>query len=130
MRRFRFHKLVRDKIVEGIESAGNRANWRILSEEEFVTELKKKVAEEAAEIPSTEGKELVKELADLQEVIGALLVSLSVPDEEFATVRKKKNDKAGAFEKKIFIEEVEAKDDSEWVEYYLKSPEKYPEIKK
>ena len=129
MRKFKFQKLVRDKIVEGITQAGNFPHWRILSDEEFVEELKKKVSEEAKEIPESKEEELVRELADLQEIIDNLLKELGVSKEEFANIQEKKNNKAGSFKDKHFIDYVETKEGSEWVEYYMASPEKYPEIK-
>lgn len=128
MRKFKFSKLVRDKIVEGIIAAGNKPHWRYLSDEEFTEELKKKLVEESVEIPKVQGEDLVKELADLQEVIDNLLAQLNVTKEEFLDIQNKKNTKAGSFKNKQYIEYVETKDDSEWVEYYVGSPEKYPEI--
>lgn len=129
MRKFQFSKLVRDKIVQSIIDAGNTPNWRTLSNDEYIDELKKKILEEAQEVPSAESDELVKELADIQEIIDSLLQALNVSREEFQEVQKKKNDKAGSFKNKQYIEDVETQDGSEWVEYYLASPDKYPEIK-
>ena len=42
MRKFKFAKLVRDKIVKGIQEAGNKPVYHILSQEEYIEELKKK----------------------------------------------------------------------------------------
>lgn len=129
MREFKFAKLVRDKIIQGIIDAGNTTDWRTLSDKEYIIELKKKVFEEAQEIPSAQGEDLIKELADVQEIIDNLLLALNVTKEEFQDIQNKKNDKAGSFKNKQYIESVKAKDDSEWIDYYLASPEKYPEIK-
>ncbi len=129
MRKFAFHKLVRDKIVEQILSNGNTPIWKTLSPEEYIKELKKKVAEESQEIIHAKGDEVAKELADVQELIDSLLKELHISKEEFAKIQEKKNEKAGAFKNKHYIEYVETKNTSEWVEYYLKSPDKYPEIK-
>lgn len=129
MREFKFAKLVRDKIIQGIIDAGNTPDWRTLSDEKYIIELKKKVFEEAQEIPSAQGEDLIKELADVQEIIDNLLLALNVTKEEFQYIQNKKNDKAGSFKNKQYIESVKAKDDSEWIDYYLASPEKYPEIK-
>lgn len=129
MREFKFAKLVRDKIIQGIIDAGNTPDWRTLSDEKYIIELKKKVFEEAQEIPSAQGEDLIKELADVQEIIDNLLLALNVTKEEFQDIQNKKNDKAGSFKNKQYIESVKAKDDSEWIDYYLASPEKYPEIK-
>ena len=130
MRKFAFKKLVRDKIVENIIANGNTPKWKVLASDEYLSELKKKVGEEAEEIAKAEGEDIVKELADVQELIDTILEELNISKEEFAKIKEKKNEKAGAFKKKHYIEYVETTDDSEWVQYYLKSPKKYPEIKK
>lgn len=131
MRKFEFKKLVRDKIVEGIISVGNKPNWKTLSEEEFVIELKKKIVEEALEVPRTEDPtEVVKELADVQEIIDNLLETLKVSKEKFAQIQKKKNEYRGSFKKRQYIDTVETSDEAtKWVQYYLDNPDKYPEVK-
>jgi len=130
MRKFKFDKLVRDKIVDGIKEAGNIPHYKKLSNKAFVEELKKKILEEALEIPKTKDKaELVEELADLKEIIDSLLKSLAVSKKEIQIIQKEKNKKRGAFKKQLYIDFVEVADDSEWVAYYLKNPDKYPQIK-
>lgn len=131
MRKFKFSKLVRDKIVDGIISVGNKPDWRKLEKPEYIEELKKKMVEETMEVPGTKNpEELVKELADVQEIIDNLLETLKVSKKRFAEIQKKKNEKAGSFKKRQFIEDVETNDDdSEWVKYYLANSDKYPEIK-
>lgn len=129
MRTFRFEKLVRDNIVEQIKQAGNKPTWKTLSHNEYLLELKKKLGEEAVEVMTAPEEEVLKELADVQELIDTLLEELHISKEELEKVREKKNEKAGAFKKKQYIEYVEAKDDSEWVDYYLATPDKYPEVK-
>lgn len=129
MRKFKFGKLVRDRIVEGIISAGNKPIWKTLSSEEYLQELKKKLLEEAQEIPKTSSDDVVKELADIQEIIDNLLEVLGISKSEFTEVQKRKNEKAGSFKNHQYIDTVEAKDDSGWVDFYLSRPDKYPEIK-
>lgn len=131
MRRFKFSKLVRDKIVENIISVGNKPNWRRLSESEYIRELKKKIVEEALEVPRTEDpEEVVKELADVQEIIDNLLGVLKVSREKFGEIQKIKNDKNGSFKKRQYIEDVETSNEiTKWVKYYLDNPDKYPEVK-
>lgn len=132
MRKFKFSKLVRDKIVENVIAVGNKPNWKTLSEEEYILELKKKVVEEALEVPRTEDpEEVVKELADVQELIDNLLEVLKVSRERFSEIQKAKNDKNGSFKKRQYIEDVETSDEvTKWVQYYLDNPDKYPELKK
>lgn len=129
MRRFKFAKLVRDKIVDSIVTSGGNPDWRVLSDNEYIEELKKKILEEAQEIPLTQSDSLVGELADIQEVVDTLLQVLNVSKDEFEKVQKSKTDKAGSFKNRQYIETVETKDDNKWIDYYLSSPDKYPEIK-
>lgn len=131
MRRFKFSKLVRDKIVGSIISVGNKPNWHTLSDDDFIRELKNKIVEEAAEVPRTDDpKEIVKELADLQELIDNLLPVLGVSKKEFAKVQKDKNMERGSFKKRQYVKDVETSDEvTKWVQYYLDNPDKYPEVK-
>lgn len=129
MRKFKFSKLVRDEIVDGITQAGNIPHWRTLSNTEYIEELKKKILEEAKEVPLANGEDLVMELADIQEIIVNLILTLNVSKNSFKEIQKKKNEKSGSFKNRHYIEDVETKEDSEWVDYYLASPDKYPEIK-
>lgn len=128
MRKFKFTKLVRDKIVQAVIDGGNIPNWRTLSKDEYITELKKKISEEAQEIPSADSNKLVQELADLQEVIDNLLEALNISKQELLEAQRKKNKSAGSFKKRHYIEEVKVAEDSEWSKYYLEKLEKYPEI--
>ena len=131
MRKFEFKKLVRDKIVEGIISVGNKPNWKTLSYEEFVAELKRKVVEEAVEVPRTDNpEEVVKELADIQEIIDNFLEVLKVSKEKFVDIQKKNNEDRGSFKKRQYVDTVETSDEvTKWVQYYLDNPDKYPEVK-
>lgn len=93
MRKFKFSKLFRDKIVDQIIVTGNIPRWRTLSSEEYIQELRKKIEEEAAEIPDTKKEELISELADLHEVIDCLLEALKVTKTEFLKIKKEKTKK-------------------------------------
>ncbi len=96
-----FNKLVRDKIPEIIESDNHIATTRILSDEEYLFELNKKIQEELAEyLESGE----VEELADLEEVLRAILNAKNISYENFEAIRISKSQKRGAFNKKIFLE--------------------------
>jgi len=131
MRKFKFSKLVRDKIVKRIISDGNKPNWRELTEGEYIQELKNKILEESLEIPKSKNNDdLIKELADIQEIIDNLLEVLKISKPKFKQIQDKKNEKAGSFKKRLYIEDVETKKEkTEWVKYYLSNPDKYPEIK-
>ena len=93
-----YNKLVRDRIPEILDEKGVSYEKRIASEEEYKTELIKKLAEEVAEF-SNEGDP--EELADILEVIESIK---KLP--EYANVlelqQKKKNERGG-FEQRIIL---------------------------
>jgi predicted house-cleaning noncanonical NTP pyrophosphatase (MazG superfamily) len=128
MRKFRFAKLVRDNIVEAIVSKGNTPKWRTLSDEEYIVELKKKLVEESAELVGARNEEVVTELADIQEILDNLLEALNVSKNELVAAQNQKNVKNGSFKKRQYIDIVEVGAGASEIEYYLKYPEKYPEV--
>ena len=100
-----YNKLVRDKIPENINNTeGRKANYKILSNEEYLIELDKKLFEEAHEFIEEYS---VEELADLIEVISAIMKSKNISLDDVEKARKIKNDKKGKFEDKIFLIDVE-----------------------
>jgi len=68
-----YHKLVRDRIPEIIRKSGNECEVVILSDAEYCQALRQKLMEEAGEAAEANGEDLVAELADLYEVIDALM---------------------------------------------------------
>lgn len=103
-----FNKLVRDKIPTIIENNGELAETKILNDEEYLFELNTKLQEELKEYLESGD---VEELADLQEVLLAILDAKKVPVEEFETLRKSKVAKRGAFKEKIFLISTKSKDE-------------------
>lgn len=63
------NKLVRDKIPEIIEKSGKKAITRTLTQEEYLSELDRKLNEECAEYQADKSLE---ELADMLEVMYAI----------------------------------------------------------
>lgn len=103
-----YNKLVRDHIPEVIQKTNKEFSTRILSEEEYETELKKKLSEELIEyVEASSDKEAVEELADILELLHSAVKLHGSSFEELEEVRKKKAEKRGGFEKRIFLIEVE-----------------------
>ena len=98
-----YNKLVRDRIPEIIEKSGNRCVTEILSDEEYIEMLDKKLDEELAEYHKDKN---IEELADLLEVIYACAQARGFSLEELENVRASKADKRGAFKYKIFLKET------------------------
>ena len=132
MRYFKFSKLVRDKIVDHMRS-NNQELYGLhkLDDKTFERELLRKLVEESEEASSADGqKEVLKELADVQEIIDTLKSLLKISDEELSIAKKKKIEKNGSFDNRCYVEGIGVEEDSKWLEFYLKNPEKYPEVEK
>ena len=97
------NKLVRDKIPEIIEKSGKTYVAHVLSNEEYITELDKKLQEEATEYLQDKN---IEEMADLLEVLYAICTARGYTLEELESVRKKKAEERGGFAHKIFLEYV------------------------
>ena len=97
------HKLVRDRIPEVIESDGKTCIWETLSDTEYLLLLEEKLNEELAEYQQSKSLE---ELADLLEVVQAVVKARGWTWEELEQVRAEKAAKRGGFEKKILLKEV------------------------
>jgi len=96
-----YNKLVRDNIEKIMISNGAKPITRILSDEEYQKELDKKLLEEVKEyLESGE----IEELADIEEVILAILNTKGQKKENLEEIRKNKVLKRGAFKKKLFLE--------------------------
>ncbi|MEC2056095.1 nucleoside triphosphate pyrophosphohydrolase [Peribacillus psychrosaccharolyticus] len=103
-----YNKLVRDRIPEIIDSTGKKSSTKILNEEEYIKELKRKSFEELQEYVETENsEEAIEELADVLEIIHALAAYHGSSIEEIERVRIQKAEKRGGFKDKLFLLEVE-----------------------
>ena len=103
-----YNKLVRDRILEIIESDGLAYNARILGSSELLKEVKAKMIEEAKEFHAAETAiESVEELADVLELIHTALNTLGATYEELNEVRLQKKVKRGGFEKAIYLVDME-----------------------
>ena len=83
------NKLVRDKIPEIINQAGKECKIKILNDDKYSNELKKKLCEEAKEVYKIDDQELIK-------------------------AKNSKANKNGAFKEKIFLEYV-IDNNNEWI---------------
>lgn len=128
MPKFKFSKLVRDKIVDDQVASGAKPSYRVLNADEHKKELIHKILEEAAEIGQASREELAGEIADAQQAIDDLKALHQLTDEDIIKAQAIKNEKKGAFKKGLFIEHLELAEDDPWVEYYRRNAERYPEI--
>lgn len=99
-----YNKLVRDNIPEIIKNNGQTAYISVLDNEQYNTELKKKLVEEMNEFLESSQTE---ELADIIEVVEALAKEQGSSLENVLEIKQKKAAKNGKFEKRLFLEKVE-----------------------
>ena len=128
MPRFKFQKLVRDKIISHQLASGATPVARQLQGPEYVQALLAKLSEEAAELADASAETLAEELADVQQVIDDLRLHLGVTPEALAEVQARKTAKNGDFRNGDFVESVEVAEDNPWTAYYRAHPEQYPEL--
>lgn len=93
-----YTKLVRDKIPEIIRARGINQVNHIADDNEFENALLDKLQEEVKEFVEDPCKE---EMADIMEVIYAILKQKKYDFNDIEEVRKKKEEERGAFDKRI-----------------------------
>ena len=98
----KYNKLVRDKIPEIIESKGGNAIYHLADNQEYWEKLKEKFLEEFDEFKEDESKE---EFADLIEVLDAIFEYKNFDKQEITSIKNKKADERGKFNKRIILDE-------------------------
>jgi predicted house-cleaning noncanonical NTP pyrophosphatase (MazG superfamily) len=102
-----YNKLVRDKIPKIILESGKKCEYIVLSEEEYIVNLKSKLLEEAQElICAKTKKDIIEELVDLTEILNAIMDYENVSSGTLETVRKEKSKQKGNFQKRYFLKNV------------------------
>jgi len=99
----KYNKLIRDKIPQIIEQSGKRSTIEKLDEENYIKQLNRKLEEELTEYAESGS---VEELADLVEVVYAILDFKKVSITEFEKIRIEKVEKRGAFKERLLLKEV------------------------
>lgn len=103
-----YNKLVRDLIPQVIEKSGKQFTTRILEDEEYIMELRKKLQEEVQEyLEADNDKDSLEELADLMELIHTLTKTHQATVDELEEIRQHKAKERGGFNDKIFLIEVD-----------------------
>ena len=82
---YKYNKLVRDKIPEEIENQGKECKYEILDDEKYSKELDKKLLEEVNEYISDHSE---KEMADVQEVLKAIIKFRNIDEKRVEELRK------------------------------------------
>ena len=101
---YTYNKLIRDNNVRIMQEKGCKVTYEILNDKRYGEELDKKLKEEVEEFLDDYS---VEEMADVMEVIYAILKYRNISMEELEKVRLAKRERKGAFEKRIFLKDVE-----------------------
>jgi len=99
--RNQLNKLVRDRIPDLIQATGQTCATETLSEEGFRQALRDKLIEEAKEAAHADSDDLVTELADLQEVMMALMAAYRISPEMVRKTQMLRREARGSFRKRI-----------------------------
>lgn len=104
------NKLVRDKIPKIICDSGNQCEISNLNDVEYTEALRQKLVEEANEAAIASPEELAQELADVMEVIDALMAATGIEPEKVREIQKQKRSGRGGFDNRIKLLWTELKD--------------------
>ncbi len=94
--------MVRDKIPEYIKSKGENPVFHIADEKEYWEKLKEKLQEEIKEFLESES---IGEMADILEVIDAVIDYKKFKREEIEIIKNQKTKERGKFKDKIILDE-------------------------
>ncbi|MBU2612496.1 MAG: HIT domain-containing protein [Nanoarchaeota archaeon] len=99
----RYGKLVRDKIINFLESKGLKYTCHPASEKELPKKLEEKVLEEIYELLESKNEE---EFSDVKEILNEFCRFYGINEKLVESTRRKKLQERGGFEKKIILEEI------------------------
>ncbi len=94
-------KLVRDAIPEIIRAAGGTGVTAVMGEPEYRRALRDKLVEEAREAAAADPRDLVSEVADLCEVIDAVLDSRGIDREVLRAGQARRRAERGGFTRRL-----------------------------
>jgi predicted house-cleaning noncanonical NTP pyrophosphatase (MazG superfamily) len=127
-RAFKLNKLVRDNIVKIHLDMGGEVKYKTLSGDKLTKALLKKLIEEAGELRDSDLS--VGEIADLQEIIDALIKHLGIKKPDLTKRQLSKRKTNGKFNKGHFVDTVSLPASNKWAKYYAADPKRFPEVKK
>lgn len=100
----KYDKLVRDKIPQVLDAKGIKSITRKVEGDEYFVRLVDKLKEEVEEFAKDVNEE---EIADIIEVLNAIILAKSFSKEKIEVIRKKKLGERGGFSEKIILDQTE-----------------------
>lgn len=97
-------KLVRDRIPEIIRNSGEQPQTRILTHDEYVAALLRKVTEEASELVEADPEDRLLEAADVYEVVLAVLALEGQGVDELVAVANQRRTERGGFRDRVWLD--------------------------
>ncbi|MDP1642461.1 MAG: nucleoside triphosphate pyrophosphohydrolase [Phenylobacterium sp.] len=126
--RFRVEKLIRDGLPPMMREQGLTVFCHRLGDAEFLTALKAKLLEEAEEVAVATADDLLEELADVSEVLMALIAAAGLSPEAVEAARLAKRAQRGGFEGRVYNRAVAGESGTPGIAYYLTRPDQYPPL--
>jgi predicted house-cleaning noncanonical NTP pyrophosphatase (MazG superfamily) len=96
-----YHKLVRDRIPEIIQTNRSTCEIEVMDEEAYQQALREKLIEEAQEAASADGQHLISELADLYEVIDTLMACYHISPSQVQDEQIQRRAARGGFSQRL-----------------------------
>ncbi len=112
-----YDKLVRDHAPELLEKAGKKCVVETMDDETYYEKLIEKLGDEnenfVREFSEKDDENALRSLADMEEIIHALVDVIGLPYESFERILDAKRTGQGTFSKKLLLKEVIEEDKSE-----------------
>jgi len=102
--RLEYNKLVRDGVPDVIRSSGGAARVIRASDHQAYALLRHKLIEEAFEVSEAEPEQLLEELADLADVLAAMMRQAEIDPAAVERMREEKRAARGGFDDLLYME--------------------------
>jgi predicted house-cleaning noncanonical NTP pyrophosphatase (MazG superfamily) len=125
---FYLEKLVRDGVAADMVARGQNPHLTQLQGVDLLNALIKKIQEEASELDPL-GDDLLTQLADLSEAVRQTVLEKGWNPDDLERLRIQRAEERGGFAGGQYVTRLDLQAGDPWIEYYRKSPGRYPEAK-